>query len=1216
MSARQGVQIGFAVVGAVVGAYFGQPQLGLAVGSILGSVVANAAFPLDPIINKQENLADVSITSAALGTMKPILYGRWPLGGNVIWAYPKIEIERTTESSVSGGGKGGLFGGQKAITVTTEYRVHLMLALCEGPVSRITKIFFDATLVYDESQPQGWEISRGLPDGDPDIADNEEAPDCIIYDKPGEALTKFVLFRGTETQEPWAFAESLDDPDDPGTLLTGKLPAYRGTVVVGVSLDLGPTGRVPNIRCEVATADPTSVRPQLIIYSAVLGEMWMLGATGTLETSATAGGAIAVKIDYSTGEETITQALSRYTSDITGTPTDNRVPVAVGLCDNINGEGAIVVQHADSVLSIITGGKPRTGIDPRTEAEIDDMTLLGAGSVDSRPSDNSEAFYTTLIYTLPTISSIGQIETDTGAGANAQRLVVSTDPHTIRWNNTETAIYVSCQGADVVERITGYTTLAIDESISVGARPTALIVDAGGLCWVTCKDDDEVYHFTATSDLSSAIAVGTSPDDLTQDSEGFIWVANTGESTVSRIDPADDSVETFDIPGAPLLVRPYIADGKCYVVSAAARSVYLVDPADGSYTVTQIPRGAVDATVDGGGNLWVACETARQLVRVDGNGNLLQQEVSSGLACVVRDINRRAGVPEDWIDTSGLDSTPVNYAIFGIASASRALDDLALAYQFVGIEGGNGLKYFFKGGVPIASISEDDCIPDSDGQSITVERAYQQEIPTDITVVYRSPVRHFHDDEQHVAIPNPPASGRIYEVVNVAVGFEDAQEARNLAEVLLYEPRFARFALKFRLPAKAQSFEPGDLLEVTQGSDTYHAHLTNVTIGQDGSVDCQAIRWRSYLYEGFAAIPGDSVGATAAIPQPAAVSLAIVEPPALPMDDTTPYLLPLYRRATANGFLPSAVLYESTDGGTNYSAIATLSTQSPVGRVPTAIASADTAAWDDTTVITVVVDSGITLSSASDAQVANGSNRCLIGSECVQFGIATLTAPSTYELTHLLRGRRGTEQYVSTHSNNETFVLLSASLLGTAIDFPVSAIGQTRYYKLVPQGKTITDVTAVTYTLLGTNIKPWAPVVLDLERDNTTNEFTLTWYHRSRLRGDLVAFSGISYDPDDLQTYEVAIYSDDTYSTVQATYITDLFASAEGIREYIYTAEQQEDDFGALQANLSLGLRQRVLGVQGYESQITTLDAFELPYSETFENLTVTVTETAEGFEP
>lgn len=1209
MSARTAVQIGIVVAATVIGAYFQQPQLGLLVGSVLGGIVANAAFPLDPIRNKQDNLSDVSLTSAALGTTKPIVYGRWPLSGNVIWAFPKISIERNVEQN-AGGGKGGLFGGQKTITQTTEYRIYLMISLCEGPVSRITKIFYDATLVYDESQPAGWIVSRGLPDGEPDVSSTTESPDTIIYEKPGETLQKFVLFRGTDTQEPWAFAEALDDPLTDQTL-EGQLPAYRGTACVGIQIDLGQFGRVPNFRFEVATSQAASLRPSLIFINFDTAKVFAIGATGTIETSTDSGGALAVEYNTETAEALRSIYLGGLGDGLL-TAADNRSPVAVGTAQNAGSATTYVVQHADSTLSL----GARTGIDPRSAGEIDAFIQLGAGSVASRPALAADGgAYTTLIYTLPNINSIGQCNTHDDEPGDFQRLVVAADPHTIVWNNTAAAMYVSCAGGDVVERITGHATLVLAESIAVDARPTALIVDNAGDCWVTCRDGNVVYRFTTSSDLSTPIVVGIAPDDLVVTSDDFIWVANTGESTVSRIDPNDLSVEFFDIPGAPIKVWPALLDGKCWVLSAITRSVYLVDPVDGSFVTAQVPRGPTDMKIDVSGRLWVACETARQVVRVDTNGNVLQQEIASGLACVVRNICERAGTPPYWIDVSGLDSTPVNYPIFGIAAASRALEDLALAFQFIGIESASGLKFFFKGGAPVATLSTGDMLLDDNGQALSVERAHDREIPTDLTVTYPSPARHFHPDEQHLQIPYPPESGRIYEVTNVAVGFEDAQDARNLVEILLYEPRFSRFALQFRLPAIGQRFEPGDLLEIVDGADIYHAHLTNVTLGQDGSVECQAVRWRSYLYENFTAVPGDAFGANGIIAQSSNISLSILEPPSLPSSDIVPFFLPVYRRTAGGDFFPSATLYESQDGGINYTAIGTLGFQVPSGFVASALPIASQYIWDDANTITVVVDVGVTLGSLSDILVLNGGNMAILGNECLAFGTATLVAERTYQLSHLLRGLRGTEQHTGTHGTNEVFAVLNAAFLSTKERFPVSAIGQTRFYKAVPQGKNITDIAAVAYQLAGTNIKPWAPRIIDIEKDDMTNTFTITWYHRSRLHGMWTNFSGVAWDDDDLRSYTLTIYQDDTFAVALATY-TVPYLEAEGLRTYAYDGVQQIADFGAIQADLSIGLRQRVTGVQGYESRRTASTEFSLPYFEDFEMVLVEIDENVEDFEP
>jgi hypothetical protein len=1184
VTARQGVQIGFAAAGLAVGAYLGNPQLGLAIGTVLGAVVANVAFPLDDIINKQDNLADVPITSAAIGQMKPIVYGVWPLGGNIIWTYPKIAIEHS--ETVDGGGKGG-FGGPKTVNVTTTYRWHGMIALCEGPISRITRIYTDATLIYDEAQPEGWTVSRGLPNGEPDSPEESVTlPDTIIYEKANaDSLTKFTLFRGTATQEPWAFAESLEDVGE------GLLPAYRHTVVVGVTMDLGVTGRVPNLRFEVSTTDEALGVPFAVHWLPEEKALWSVWKQSVADVS---GDGFAIRYDATSF---MRERFVSLRPSLESLPRGTRAPVATTVGQTLAGQDAVMVLRQDSSMAVFvgsTGNVIHRRINPLTTEEEEELGTLGLdGDLAVRPN-LQDGNRTTLLYTLSDVPALGQVETHTGTETYTfQRLTLAGTPHAVVWNEEETSAYVSIPDEGMVQRITGYSPLTVAEAIACGEEPTTLFVASTGQCWVTARGSAEVFRFTTSGDLSAAIAVGVAPHDLTEASDGFIWVANTGEPTVCRINPTSLAVQTFTLPAAPVRVMGALEDGACWVISHAGRWAALVND-DGTYALMALPRGPSDLTVDEFGNCWVVCETARTLVKVNTEATeILQAENANALACVVRDVNLRAGMPEEWIDVSGLDGTPVHYALFGVAAASRALEDLAMAFQFLAVETATGIKYLFKGGAPVATIHESATLVAAQNEgTLAIERAQPQELPTSVNVVYRSPLRHYHTDEQ---TKTKPTDGPTIPVIQqIAPAFDDAQYAKDLAEILLYEPVFARYAAKLQAPPMAARLEPGDLLTIhTAAGQTYDVRLLKSALGTDNRVEWDTIRHRSYLYEGFQSLPAEGDPGEVIIPQLAPIEVHIVEPVPLPDEtESTHLLFALTKKATTlqNEPLPLVTVYESTDNEATYSPVKVLARQATVGTIATALPNGATHTWDRSIMVEVVLRPG---SPALTAATEAAPHYAMIGEECIAFTTPTLVGERTYNLSVILRGAQGSEQHCRTHQANETFVLLESIVRATKRLFSPALLGTTHHYKAVPEGINISAVTGQAHVLLGTSSKAWAPVLLSVEKDG--DDWEITWLHRSRIRGAWVDLAGIAYDTDDLRTYTITFYTSRAYTTVQATYTTAVYSDPEATRTFTYTLAQQTADFGAEQEVIYIGIRSGTTNQQGYETRYPTaaFDAWE-----------------------
>ena len=83
-------------------------------------------------------LDSLRITSSTEGAVIPRLYGRMRIGGNIIWATDFREETRTTSQ---GGGKGG--GGGKVTTTEYLYFASFAVALSEGPITGIGRVWAD-----------------------------------------------------------------------------------------------------------------------------------------------------------------------------------------------------------------------------------------------------------------------------------------------------------------------------------------------------------------------------------------------------------------------------------------------------------------------------------------------------------------------------------------------------------------------------------------------------------------------------------------------------------------------------------------------------------------------------------------------------------------------------------------------------------------------------------------------------------------------------------------------------------------------------------------------------------------------------------------------------------------------------------------------------------------------------------------------------------------
>lgn len=125
--------------------------LGSQLGALAGSYVDNALFAPSGQSRTVDGprLSDLHVTASTEGAPIPRLYGRARLGGQVIWARPIEERVSTSTTEAQGGAKGGGGGaggggGSSVTTVSYSYYATFAVALCEGEVTGLGRVWADS----------------------------------------------------------------------------------------------------------------------------------------------------------------------------------------------------------------------------------------------------------------------------------------------------------------------------------------------------------------------------------------------------------------------------------------------------------------------------------------------------------------------------------------------------------------------------------------------------------------------------------------------------------------------------------------------------------------------------------------------------------------------------------------------------------------------------------------------------------------------------------------------------------------------------------------------------------------------------------------------------------------------------------------------------------------------------------------------------------------
>lgn len=166
--------------------------------------------------SRADMIADFQINTASYGEVVPEILGTTRVSGNI------IDYDDFTPHEHRSTTKAGKGGGAKHTNITYTYSVAAAIALCEGPIAGIGKVWRDKE----------------------------------VYEYPNEKI-ELTLFNGDVAQAPWPYMTSKH-PD--------KALPYSGLAYMAGVVDLGERGSLPQYNFEVYgklrdTGDGTDVNP-------------------------------------------------------------------------------------------------------------------------------------------------------------------------------------------------------------------------------------------------------------------------------------------------------------------------------------------------------------------------------------------------------------------------------------------------------------------------------------------------------------------------------------------------------------------------------------------------------------------------------------------------------------------------------------------------------------------------------------------------------------------------------------------------------------------------------------------------------------------------------------------------------------------------------------------------------------------------------------------
>lgn len=1187
-------------------------SLGASLGRYIGGGIDGALFGSGALPSIEgPRLPDLAVQTSTYGRMIPKVYGTVRLAGNIIWSRPIRETATTTTSTAGGGGKGG--GGSVTQTATTyAYSVSMAIAVCEGPIDAIVRVWADAKQL-DMSQGQ-YRIHKGgesqLPD--PFIEGVEGIGHTpayrglayiVVEDFPladfGNRIPNFTFEVKKKVQRYNAEAEVLEEMVKSITLIPGSGEFVYDTVVQHKlsGEDVFGNWAQQGARVPVNMHNPDGVANAVLaldqLEEALPNLEWVSLVVTWFGTSIDAGECrILPGVEYKLGattnpdvwlaggrhrgtahQITLVEGTPRYG----GTPSDASV---IRLMDAIHAKGWKVMLYPMFFMDV--EDKPWRGRVTGAPADVEDFftkaegynafimhyATLAAGKADAFVIGSELIGLTGVAAgagTYPAVDALVALAASVrGVLGSATKITYAADwseyHHTEGgWYNLDplwASPHIDMVGIDAYFPLTDAPQQGYGEQAAIDG-------------WAAGEGYDFYYADGARTDRQ--------PLDAAYAWKNIEWWWKNAHTN-------PDGTTTAWVPQSkPVWFTEY---GFPSVDGATNQPNVFYDPESAESHFPRFSRGRVDFLAQRVGlkateTKWKNSEMVERMfiwtwdarpfpywpdlipVWADGGqwktGHWVNGKLGmSGLAAIVADLCRQAGMAEGDFDVSRLTGLVEGYILASPASARRFIEQLMQGYFFDAVESDGVLKFVPRGGAVVRGIDKDELVPAGEGSEkelLSIRRRQEVELPQRVNVLYINRAGNYSQGNQFAQ--RQVTDSREVKTVSLPVVLSD-QAAKVLAEQWLYHSWVSRTQYECYLPLRHAALEPTDIVDVTVDGAVHRLRVTEVMQARPGVLRLRGMAEDAASYDVYLP-PASTAVQTRPVAPAGPTRMEILDLPALPLDEAGQGRLRMALAGLDAGWR-GAVVYRSDDAGGSYAQVAAANEPAIMGTAVAALGTGPYAVPDEAGAVEVLLLGEDGLENVSLGAMLNGANLALLGEELVQFMRAEPVGAGKYRLSGLLRGRLGTEYAISGHEAGERFVLLNGRIASAPAG--QNGIGLPRLYKPVTVGRSLGDTQAQVFSYRGRSWKPYSPCHIHATR-NGQGDVVLYWQRRTRIGGNWR--DGVDVPLSEAaERYEVEILDGDTVRRV----LTANTAQAE------YGAAAQLEDFGAVQASLSLRVYQ------------------------------------------
>lgn len=464
----------------------------------------------------------------------------------------------------------------------------------------------------------------------------------------------------------------------------------------------------------------------------------------------------------------------------------------------------------------------------------------------------------------------------------------------------------------------------------------------------------------------------------------------------------------------------------------------------------------------------------------------------------------RSGVSTEFADTSDGTDVLAGYVVTQPMSTRAALEPLITAYQLDLIEEEFGIV-LRKRTVPENPVVVNDVI-----NFVQIERKQTVELSKIIHITYANKDKNYDAGSQ--------LAQRIdVDTVNVksyqyALALTDTQ-AKQIAETYIFSEWNERLEFIFSLPSTYMDFIVGQVIQLDYKGLLHTVRIRQIDYSANSMLSFKASLEDLSVYSSIA-IGSDTNNSYTqdTVKVLGATNMELLD---IPMLDNAYNAEGIYIAAEGveadwNG----STISRSTDDQVTYNQAGQIVGGTYLGTSVTALADGISTLWDTVNTVTISLTHG-NVYSKTEAEVLLAENYILIGDEILQFRDVSELGGGEFELSYLLRGRRGTEWSTNLHVVGERVVVLDSQMIFDAS----AALNVGTYYKATTFGLFLEDSIEQFIQPKIRCLKPLSPSYVKGVRD-VSNNLTITWMRRSR---DVTGYFKALSLYEESESYEVDI---------------------------------------------------------------------------------------------